>query len=95
MSERFVQNFSICIDTSTNTCTAGLDDHYELTKKITGKPEELRLFRDHHWKALGEKKSDLLGIFLCDSMLISYFFKDAKTGPQQKYIRQNWIRLVK
>ena len=53
MSERFVQNFSICIDTSTNTCTAGLDDHYELTKKITGKPEELRLFRDHHWKALG------------------------------------------
>ena len=42
-------------------------------KQFASEPEWLRQFRDHHYKALGEESSDLLGIFLCDPMFTSYF----------------------
>ena len=45
--------------------TAGLDPQKKHTKnQVPDEPEGLRQFRDHHWKALGEENSDLLGIFL-------------------------------
>ena len=44
-------------------CTAGLRISKTHTKKFANKPEELRQFQDHRWKALGKKNSDLPGIF--------------------------------
>ena len=66
-----------------------------MKNQFADEPEGLRQLRDHRWKALSEENSDLLGIFLCDPMMTSYFLKHVKTGSQQKYTRQNQIRLVK
>ena len=60
--------------------TAGLELHYKHTKNLFADDSEgLRLFRDHRWKALGEEKPDLPGIF----------------SVIAKKNRQIWIRLVK
>ena len=75
--------------------TAGLDIQYEPTKnQFANEPEGLRHFRDHRWKALGEENPDLLCIFFSDHFLTSYFLKQVKAWPQQKYAQQIWIRLV-
>ena len=42
--------------TRQNVCTAGLSVNYKPTKnQFASEPEELRQFRDHRWKSLGEK----------------------------------------
>ena len=47
-------------DDSSAEATAGLDVQYEPTKnQFTDKPEGLRQFRDHRWKALGKENPNL------------------------------------
>ena len=66
--------------------TAGLDAKYlEAEKKLfASKPEGLRQFQDHRWKAPGEENSDLPGSIFCDHFLTSYFSKQVKIWSQQK-----------
>ena len=40
------------------------------------------------------RRSQIFQVFLCDHILTSYFLKQVKTWPKQKYTRQIWIRLV-
>ena len=70
------------------------DQRDALEKSFFKEPEGLRQFRDHRWKALGKKNSDLTGIFFCDHFFASYFLNQVKIWPQQKYTGQNQIRLV-
>ena len=39
--------------------------------QFANEPEGTRQFRDHHWKVLGEKSSDLPSIFFCNHFLNS------------------------
>ena len=64
-------------------------------KLIPGRIRRARTNPRHYWKALGEENPDLSDIFFDGHFLASYFLKQAKTWPQQKYTRQIWIRLVK
>ena len=65
--------------------TAGLDVQYELTKKIfANKPEGLRHFRDHRWKALGEENPDLSGLFLFRHYFWKLYWVTFKIMPKQK-----------
>ena len=54
--------------------TAGLPiSETHTNNQFADEPEEIRQFRDHRWKALGEKNSDLSGLFFCDRFLTFYF----------------------
>ena len=76
--------------------TAGLNIRVmRMKNQIFNKPEGLRQFRDHRWKALCKENSDLPCTFFCDHILASYFLKHAKAWPEQKCTQQIWICLVK
>ena len=64
----------------------GLDPHYMNAheKSIAKKLKMLRQIRDHIQKALGEENSDLLGLFLGDPFLTSFFKIAFKIRPEQK-----------
>ena len=64
--------------------TAGLDVQYELTKnQFANEPEGLRQFQDHRWKALGKENQDLLGLFLYNLFLTSFFKITFEIMPKQ------------
>ena len=70
-----------------------VDQQHGHKNQFVSEPEVLRQFRDHRWKALGKENSDLPCPFFCDHFSTSYFFKQVKIWPQQKWTRQIWIRL--
>ena len=69
---RGLEALHMCDNMIKKLTTAGLPISETHTKnQFADKPEGLRQFRDHRWKALDEENSDLPGIFFCDHLLNS------------------------